>query len=62
MKERITAKIFRQIARKMVQSECRILRARIALEKAKHDHRSDAFEETEYHRDRLFNKKLLKSY
>ena len=43
----------------MIVSECRILRARIVLEKAKNAHQGAVFIETEYHNERLFNAKLL---
>ena len=43
----------------MIVSECRILRARIVLEKAKNDHRGAVFLETEYHNESDFNKKLF---
>ena len=61
--KQITAKEFRKISRKMILSECRILRARIVLEKAQNAHLGSLHSYTEYHHsNNHFSKKLLKSY
>ena len=61
--KQITAKEFRKISRKLVLSECRVLRARIVLEKAINAYRGAVFSHTEYHHSiNHFSKKLLRSY
>ena len=61
MVQKICDKTFRRISRQLVLSECRILRARIALEKAQNAYRGAAHTYTEEHRSiNHFSKKLLK--
>ena len=63
MVQKITPKEFRKLSRQFVLSECRVLRARIVLEKAHNAYRGAAHTYTEEHRSiNHFSKKQLKHY